>query len=1310
MLQKKRSPSQKDGTGYMATITRKTIAAQLKGFGMTKGNLCWRNLCLVTDQMKFYNVSGYVRPDEMLCVMGGPDSGVIDLLKVLSKKTEAGPNVDVYGEMLLNGNFPGEKYKRIVAYIPKTENHYAYMNVRETLEFSASVRAPTHMDKSQIQSNVDTVLKWLDMTDETLQQTYVGDATLKGISGGQKRRLSFGVEVVSGFSILIADLPTNGLDAKTAFSVVQSAKHVAAAGKSMIMSLVQPSPELFDLFDNVLLLCQGHMIYFGPQTEVEEYFLEIGFIRPPTKSVPAWLEEISANPIKYYGAVNDDTTNAKLMLLMVNEYRESQQNKELGEVLWENSQNKVGDFQDSGISPKKNAKEIYGYDVTIELKNQALGKFVALPKGISWFSKMWFCFKRQLLLQSRDTSVLMFRAFQALSVSILLGWIFWKLEYNVDKKIRSRMGFLFFCVGFMGFGAVPFIPGLSGVRSVFYYQRDAQYYQTSAYYVALIFAELPFTLAETFLFACPCYFMSGMQIDGGKFIYFYYICFAVRYISWSACMSFVGLFPSAMTAQIFATAILPVFFAFNGFLVPQNAIPWGVKYFNWLSFFAPALRGLVTSELDIIDDLKTSIQNGGPWSIKGHDEYFNEKVKLDEVSAKKLVGMLNIFGLYHQGSAVCEGLKLWIWFICFNLLAVAVFRYIDWDFHDASYTLAIKQWFGYAKKYRKKRDLITPPPAVTEKQSEKSLNPPTTIEWSNLNYTVQIEGKDVQLLRNISGFVKPGEVVALMGPSGAGKSTLLDVLAGKKNTGVIQGNILVNGRQKDQYFTRIMGYVEQFDSHMDTFTVYEAIKFSAELRLPGDYSAQRRENVVNRVIRQLGLESMRDSYTRDISQEERKKTTIAVELVSEPGLLFLDEPTTGLDSGAALNVMETVSKLAKETNLTVLCTIHQPSANVYSVFDNIVLLKSNPGEVAYFGPCCLLNDYYERSGFGQSPYGKNPADWAIEALNNVDQPGEMWYKSPEYALAKKQLQNGICQDKPKNPYTAVCARSGTVQFQTLIVRAYKAFKRDTASLYARYTVAIALGIIFGGLYYHVLGEHKDDEGKTLDHDAAWKRIKNLSMLFLTIVYATESAAQEIPCLVAERAMFYREIDSKLYSIMNYYLSRALAQIPFLFIQTCLFSFIFVFAYVPEENGKDLWGKFAKYWICLFLSVCTATTLSQFFAIVSPTDGTGNVLYTTFCTLSRLMCGFLTFISVMPDACRWFNVFDFFKYAVFYLGSTQLAGGENEDVITQIEEDQIFPQGPKPVESYIYLLVLFGFYLFVHLMSTVCLNFLRWDSR
>ena len=168
--------------------------------------------------------------------------------------------------------------------------------------------------------------------------------------------------------------------------------------------------------------------------------------------------------------------------------------------------------------------------------------------------------------------------------------------------------------------------------------------------------------------------------------------------------------------------------------------------------------------------------------------------------------------------------------------------------------------------------------------------------------------------------------IALMGASGAGKTALLDVLAGKKSGGIIEGDIRINNKPKDKYFDRYVGYVEQFDSHIETATVREAVTFSATLRLPSDMTLKEKQERVEKVLAQLDLlhvadEKIGSTEIGGLPPELRKKVTIAVELVADPAILFLDEPTTGLSSTAAIEVMETVRRLANE--ICVICTIHQ---------------------------------------------------------------------------------------------------------------------------------------------------------------------------------------------------------------------------------------------------------------------------------------------------------------------------------------------------------------------------------------------------
>ncbi|KZP00597.1 hypothetical protein CALVIDRAFT_533600 [Calocera viscosa TUFC12733] len=254
---------------------------------------------------------------------------------------------------------------------------------------------------------------------------------------------------------------------------------------------------------------------------------------------------------------------------------------------------------------------------------------------------------------------------------------------------------------------------------------------------------------------------------------------------------------------------------------------------------------------------------------------------------------------------------------------------------------------------------------------------PASLRFTNLSYS--INGK--QILENISGYVRPGTVSAIMGASGAGKSTLLDILARKQKRGAVSGTTLVNGKEvSDGVFRKVMGFVDQEDCLMPTLTVYETVLYSALLRLPRDMSFAAKQYRTLETMQELGILGIKDSRIgesgqRSISGGEKRRVSIACELVTSPSILFLDEPTSGLDAFNAFNVVESLVSLAKDYNRTVIFTIHQPRSNIVALFDQLVLLAK--GRMVYSGELAKCQDYFERIG-SPCPPGFNIADYLID--------------------------------------------------------------------------------------------------------------------------------------------------------------------------------------------------------------------------------------------------------------------------------------------------------------------------------------------
>nr|GMC68784.1 pleiotropic drug resistance protein 1 [Ipomoea batatas] len=274
---------------------------------------------------------------------------------------------------------------------------------------------------------------------------------------------------------------------------------------------------------------------------------------------------------------------------------------------------------------------------------------------------------------------------------------------------------------------------------------------------------------------------------------------------------------------------------------------------------------------------------------------------------------------------------------------------------------------------------------------------PHSIVFSDVKYSVDMpqEMKNVQgvvedrleLLKGVSGAFRPGILTALMGVSGAGKTTLMDVLAGRKTGGYIAGNITVSGYTKKQKtFARVSGYCEQNDIHSPHITVYESLLFSAKLRLPSQIDSETRRVFIKEVMELVELTPFGDVLVglpgvNGLSSGQRKRVTIAVELVANPSIVFMDEPTTGLDARASAIIMTTIRNVV-DTGRTIVCTIHQPSIHIFEAFDELLLMAQG-GQEIYFGPigrrsCHLINYFESIEGISEMKEGYNPATWVLE--------------------------------------------------------------------------------------------------------------------------------------------------------------------------------------------------------------------------------------------------------------------------------------------------------------------------------------------
>ncbi|RKP36699.1 ABC-2 type transporter [Dimargaris cristalligena] len=279
---------------------------------------------------------------------------------------------------------------------------------------------------------------------------------------------------------------------------------------------------------------------------------------------------------------------------------------------------------------------------------------------------------------------------------------------------------------------------------------------------------------------------------------------------------------------------------------------------------------------------------------------------------------------------------------------------------------------------------LPPDEADDERDKLMAQHVEATLSFKEIGYSIGNEHKPI--LHSVNGLVQPGQIMAIMGASGAGKTTFLDILARRNKSGTVFGEVLVNGQLVDDAeYKRVVGFVDQEDTLMPTLTVYETILYSALLRLPRDMSHAAKRTRVLETMRELGIMDIKDSRigsstSRGISGGEKRRVSIACELVTSPSILFLDEPTSGLDAYNAYNVVECLVNLARSYQRTIVFTIHQPRSNIYALFDQLVLLAE--GHMVYSGPARACQPYFESLGH-PCPPGFNIADFVVDLTKHA---------------------------------------------------------------------------------------------------------------------------------------------------------------------------------------------------------------------------------------------------------------------------------------------------------------------------------------
>ena len=422
---------------------------------------------------------------------------------------------------------------------------------------------------------------------------------------------------------------------------------------------------------------------------------------------------------------------------------------------------------------------------------------------------------------------------------------------------------------------------------------------------------------------------------------------------------------------------------------------------------------------------------------------------------------------------------------------------------------------------------------------------PVIVECTDVDFTVRVRALAGQtpsvssrsILHSLSCMFYGGTLTAILGPSGCGKTTLLNAISGRMQSRNLTLTLSLNGLVVDPVANREnVGFVQAHETLYATDTPIEAFVFVAKLKLPKRTADERRARV-DQMIEALRLRQCQDTYLgsaviKGVSSGEKKRTAVGIELIPERDILFLDEPTTGLDSVTALELMALLRDIAQQ-GVCVVAVIHQPSSAIWLLFDNVVFMTV--GEIVYHGPVRTVVDYFASRGY-DCPVKYNPADYIMFLLQTLGNAA-IADLIAEYRPEMAKIRDAIIEQRRTlvHPRAVRQAEKAgpTVQLNALVKREYRSTRRDMTVVVLRLVLALVFATIIGFLFFQT---GKNPGGA---NDAS-----HIGLVASLGIFALFSSGQNLLiAFAAERPTALREYGSGLYGIMTYSLSKDVLEYP-----------------------------------------------------------------------------------------------------------------------------------------------------------------------
>ncbi|KAF6002878.1 hypothetical protein F1559_000038 [Cyanidiococcus yangmingshanensis] len=527
-------------------------------------------------------VTGCAQPGRMLAIMGGSGAGKSTLLTLLAGRMPAG-EYEISGELLVNGHGRHlNTFRRIAGFVEQEDRMFAELTVREQLEISARCRLPASMPLEQKMRRVDQVIYELGLS--KVADTKVGSFESRGISGGERKRVSIGIELVTNPPLLLLDEPTSGLDSFHAQAVMLTMLRLAREGRTIIATIHQPRSQIFQMFDDLLLLSEGYQVYLGSAKEMVGYFSQLGYPCPAYYNPADFALDLIS--LSTHSKMLEEQTRDRVAYL---EASFSRHRKEMDAKLDE-------PLDDAMVVKPKEAPRLLSFLTCIgERKYSA-----------RWVEQFVILLRRAWSLKLRNRAIIQARVTLNVIYSIALGLIWLNAGRNTLDD-RAVAGVIFYLLVNQSFGASSaIVMTYLSERRVVVRERSSRTYRMSAYFLAKSVTEVVLLVALVLFFSCITYWMVGFQPHAASFFIFTVTLTLAAHAAESLTLVASTSVRCEHTASMLASVLLTFSSLFAGFLIAPSIMPVWLRWIRYISFMFYAFAALMTDQFGSLPTLSSS--------------------------------------------------------------------------------------------------------------------------------------------------------------------------------------------------------------------------------------------------------------------------------------------------------------------------------------------------------------------------------------------------------------------------------------------------------------------------------------------------------------------------------------------------------------------------------------------------------------------------------------------------------------------------------------------------------------------------------